>query len=82
MEVSFSELKEKEIINVLDGKKLGRIIDILFDNASGVVRGVIIPGEKKLFRTFIVVLEREWASYKFYSNCSKKSEIILEVFSS
>ena len=50
MEVSFSELKEKEIINVFDGKKLGRIIDILFDNSSGTVRGVVVPGEKKLFR--------------------------------
>lgn len=50
MEVSFSELKEKEIINVYDGKKLGRIIDILFDNSSGVVRGVVVPGEKKIFR--------------------------------
>lgn len=50
MEVSFSELKEKEIINVYDGKKLGRIIDILFDNSSGVVRGVVVPGEKKVFR--------------------------------
>ena len=50
MEVSFSELKEKEIVNVYDGKKLGRIIDILFDNSTGVVKGVIVPGEKKLFR--------------------------------
>ena len=50
MEVSFSELKEKEIVNVCDGKKLGRIIDILFDNSTGVVKGVIVPGEKKLFR--------------------------------
>ena len=50
MEVSFSELKEKEIVNVYDGKKLGRIIDILFDNSTGVVKGVMVPGEKKLFR--------------------------------
>ena len=50
MEVSFTELKEKEIVNVSDGKKLGRIIDILFDNLSGSVRGIVVPGEKKVFR--------------------------------
>ena len=50
MEVSFTELKEKEIVNISDGKKLGRIIDILFDNSSGLVRGVIVPGEKRVFR--------------------------------
>ncbi len=50
MEVSFSELKEKEIINVFDGRKLGRIIDILFDNSTGVVKGIVVPGEKRIFR--------------------------------
>ena len=30
MELSFLDLKEREIINVYDGKKLGRIIDIVF----------------------------------------------------
>ena len=50
MEVSFTELKEKEIVNVSDGKKLGHIVDILFDNSSGSVRGIIVPGEKRVFR--------------------------------
>lgn len=50
MEISFTELKDKEIINVFDGKKLGRIIDILFDNTNGVVKGIVVPGEHKLFR--------------------------------
>ncbi len=50
MEISFSELKNKEVINVFDGKKLGHIIDILFDNSNGQVQGVVVPGDKKLFR--------------------------------
>lgn len=50
MDVSFAELKEKEIINVCDGKKLGHIIDIVFDNENGIVRGIIVPGERKLFK--------------------------------
>lgn len=50
MDISLTELKEKEIINVLDGRKLGRIIDILFDIENGVVRGIVVPGERKLFK--------------------------------
>ena len=50
MEISFADLKEKEIINIYDGKKIGRIIDGLFDIENGVVRGIVVPAEKKLFR--------------------------------
>lgn len=50
MDISLSELKEKEIINVFDGKKLGHIIDILFDIENGLVRGIVVPGEKKFFK--------------------------------
>lgn len=50
MEVSFLDLKEREVINVYDGKKLGRIIDVVFNNKNGVVKGIIVPGDKKIFR--------------------------------
>ena len=50
MDISLTELKEKEIVNVFDGKKLGHIVDILFDIENGLVRGIVVPGERKLFR--------------------------------
>ena len=50
MEISFADLKEKEVVNILDGKKLGRIIDITFDGASGQVLGIVLPGIKKFMR--------------------------------
>lgn len=50
MEISFVDLKEKEIVNVFDGRKLGHIIDIVFDINTGIVQGVFVPGEKKFFR--------------------------------
>lgn len=50
MEISFADLKEKEVINIFDGKKLGRIIDITFDGASGQVLGIVLPGIKKFMR--------------------------------
>jgi len=50
MEVSFLDLKEREVINVYDGKKLGRIIDVVFNNRNGIVKGIVVPGDKKIFR--------------------------------
>lgn len=50
MEISFTDLKEKEVVNIVDGKKLGRIVDVVFSISSGVVKGVVVPGEKKIFR--------------------------------
>lgn len=50
MDISFSELKNKEVINLFDGKRLGRIIDITIEKESGRVLGFILPGEKKIFK--------------------------------
>ena len=50
MDIAFTDLKEKEIINVADGKKLGHIIDFLFDIENGQVKGVVVPGQRKIFR--------------------------------
>ena len=50
MEVSYNDLKNKEVINVVDGRKLGHIVDIVFDNLNGHISGVVVPGDKKLFR--------------------------------
>lgn len=41
--MSFSELKRKDVINIRDGRKLGRPIDlILNDNAC--VEALVVPG--------------------------------------
>ena len=42
-ELSFLELRTKEIINCIDGRKLGRIIDLVFGEDSGKVKGLIAP---------------------------------------
>ena len=49
METSYTQLKEKEVINLNSGKRLGRIIDIMFDNQTGKVQGILLPGDRKLF---------------------------------
>ena len=50
MEITFSFLRAKEIINIYDGKRLGRIIDVTFEKETGKVLGFIVPGIKKVFK--------------------------------
>ena len=43
METTFLELKCKQVINVVDGKTLGRIIDVIVDIKTCKVLGLIVP---------------------------------------
>ena len=49
-EYTFCDLREKEVVNVADGKKLGRIVDLAF-NEKGHLIGLIVPGEKKFMKS-------------------------------
>ena len=46
MELSFLELKKKEVINTVDGKKLGRVCDLVFCYPEARVLGFVVPGSK------------------------------------
>ena len=46
------ELKQKEVINICDGKRVGYISDIEFDLYRGVITHIIIPGQYRLFGMF------------------------------
>ncbi len=43
--MSFSELKMKEVINVCDGRRLGRPIDLVL-NESACVEALVVPGQR------------------------------------
>lgn len=43
MEVSFLELKSKQVINTVDGKCLGHISDIIFDVSTACALGFVVP---------------------------------------
>lgn len=47
METCIGELKKKDVVNLKDGRKLGRIFDVVFLYPEGRVLGVIVPGSKK-----------------------------------
>jgi YlmC/YmxH family sporulation protein len=49
VEYTFCELREREVVNVADGKKLGRITDIAF-NEKGQVVGLIVPGDRRFIK--------------------------------
>ena len=44
-ELSFCELRCKQVVNVIDGKVLGRICDIVFSRESTRVLGFVVPGD-------------------------------------
>lgn len=44
METSFGELRRKEAININDGKRLGKVSDVVFTYPEGKVQGIVVPG--------------------------------------
>lgn len=50
MDISYNDLRNKEIINLSDGSKMGRIVDLIFDSENGRINGFVVPGEKRIFK--------------------------------
>lgn len=49
METSFCEIKKKNVINILDGRDLGKVCDITFTYPEGKIKAIIVPGKKNSF---------------------------------
>jgi len=47
-----SDLQEREIINVIDGRRLGPIKDIDIDVETGRITALILPGNGRFFNIF------------------------------
>lgn len=43
----FSELKCKDVINIRDCKKIGRVCDLEFDECKGCICKIMVPGGNK-----------------------------------
>ena len=52
METSFLELRCKEVVNVVDGRRLGHVVDVVFDLSNGCLLGVVVPGERSFWNVF------------------------------
>lgn len=46
MEVTFTSFKQKDVVNLLDGKNLGRVCDITFSSPENRVLGLTVTGCK------------------------------------
>lgn len=46
MEIGFCELRTKIVVNLVDGRKLGHVIDLIFDQHTAKVLGIVVPGTK------------------------------------
>lgn len=46
---TFCDLRQKEVINICDGARLGRICDLELDECSGVICSIIVPGPSRCF---------------------------------
>jgi len=49
----YSKLRQMEVVNILDGSRLGYLCDLLIDMCTGKVTGIVVPGPSRfsfLFR--------------------------------
>lgn len=47
MPMRFCELKEKEVVNICNGKCLGGVVDLQINVCSGAIEALIVPGPAK-----------------------------------
>ncbi len=46
------DFKHKEVINIIDGKRLGYVQDVCADLETGTITHIIVPGSNKLMNFF------------------------------
>ena len=62
--MNLSDLQNKDIVNVLDGKKIGNIIDAKFNVSTGFIERLVIEPSKSLFSLKNTDLEIEFREIK------------------
>lgn len=50
--VKISELKQREVINLSDGRKLGIVYDVEIDMEKGTIDAIIMPGTGRVMGLF------------------------------
>ncbi len=46
--VRISELEDRDVVNITDGRRLGNVVDVEIDLESGRIVAVVIPGPQRL----------------------------------
>ena len=61
MELTFNELRKKEVVNVCEARSYGRVCDLLFSTDKGEILGIIVPGRRGFNQNEIYI---EWCKIK------------------
>ena len=48
--LSTDKLRDKEVINICDGRSIGFVSDIEVNLESGTIEGIVIPAQRRIFR--------------------------------
>ena len=51
MEISYTELRGKEVVNLQNGARMGKLIDMIIDSSGKNVLGLVVPGVRRLFKS-------------------------------
>jgi len=54
----YVKLRQKEVVNVLDGARLGFICDLVLDMNTGKICGIVVPGPNRF--SFLFKGERDY----------------------
>lgn len=70
------DFKHKEVINIVNGKRLGFVQDVTANLETGIITSIIVPGDTKFFNVFssndIVI---DWENIK----CIGEDVILVEL---
>jgi YlmC/YmxH family sporulation protein len=50
--VKISDFQTKDVINIVDGKKLGQISDLELDLRNGTIESIVVPNSSRFFGLF------------------------------
>ena len=50
MEISYTDLRAKEVVNLQNGARMGKMIDLIIDSNGKNVLGLVVPGVRRLFK--------------------------------
>ena len=56
MDISYTDLRCKDVVNVVNGAKMGKIIDLIVDTKCKTVLGLVVPGVRKILRATKIFL--------------------------
>ena len=51
MDISYTDLRCKDVVNAVNGAKMGKIIDLIVDSNGKCVLGLVVPGVRKIFKS-------------------------------